>query len=502
MEDKELVNVFIEEALELIGKIQESLVLMDQPNQCMEAVRAIKRDLHTIKGGAKMVKQIAIADVIHALESVIENQITQAPDKIIACKSEIIDKIGIASNMVHAIRQKKPDSTVQQITTDLRALAGDIHIGLSQLEATYELWRKDQKSGELMKALQAGYEKVKLLSHKINVDTIDMLVKRIGVVIEEWADPTKPNSEISFANWDELQANLSECLTALVSGKPMPNLDSETGLRGAQAGLLNRTIKVNANLLGGFNSLATSVSIAHAHAESDLLRLIRNAGDLLVGMDELKANLSLVERKTARLIRFFPESYEVRAAEREISDIMNKIGDSHINMTQALVNIRVTMMTTENILVEQGKAAADLQVGLTNAQMFSFEEVIPRLERLVEQVSSQLGKKVTFVHENLHQEIDRQLLDGLIFPLEHMVRNAIDHGIESPEQRVAANKPEAGVIRLSIERSGSNLLVSLKDDGQGINVSKLREKAIARGLLHKEVQLSNQELLRFIFQPG
>jgi chemosensory pili system protein ChpA (sensor histidine kinase/response regulator) len=134
--------------------------------------------------------------------------------------------------------------------------------------------------------------------------------------------------------------------------------------------------------------------------------------------------------------------------------------------------------------------------------MVPFSSVVPRLERLARQISSKLGKKVAFAVHIEQGSIDRNMLQAIISPLEHIIRNAIDHGIESPEIRKEAGKPEQATLQISVSRKGASIWLDIRDDGQGIDVGKVREKARSSGLLGLEEDLSDEETIRLLFMPG
>jgi chemosensory pili system protein ChpA (sensor histidine kinase/response regulator) len=128
--------------------------------------------------------------------------------------------------------------------------------------------------------------------------------------------------------------------------------------------------------------------------------------------------------------------------------------------------------------------------------------LVPRLRRIVRQAATELGKEVDFELDNVEGELDRTVLERMVAPLEHMLRNAVDHGIEMPDDRTAAGKPANGRIILSLGREGGDVMLRLADDGRGINLQRVREKAIERGLMAEDAPLSDQDLMQFILHAG
>jgi chemosensory pili system protein ChpA (sensor histidine kinase/response regulator) len=156
----------------------------------------------------------------------------------------------------------------------------------------------------------------------------------------------------------------------------------------------------------------------------------------------------------------------------------------------------------ENLLQQQGRINTELQEGLMRTRMVPFERMLPRLKRIVRQVASELGKDVEFIVGNAEGEMDRNVLERMAAPLEHMLRNAVDHGLESAEVRIAAGKPAQGRITLDLSREGGDIIFDIRDDGAGVPLEAVRRKAIKRGLLGANSDIRDHEVLQFILQPG
>src|SRR5690554_6353289 len=135
-------------------------------------------------------------------------------------------------------------------------------------------------------------------------------------------------------------------------------------------------------------------------------------------------------------------------------------------------------------------------------RMVPFERMLPRLRRIVRQVAEELGKQVELKVANAEGEMDRSVLERMVAPLEHMLRNAIGHGIETAAARKAAGKPVKGTIRLELSREGADILLVMSDDGGGINLAAVRKKAIERGLMAADSSLTDQEVMQFILKSG
>ncbi|MBE9533017.1 MAG: response regulator, partial [Proteobacteria bacterium] len=169
------------------------------------------------------------------------------------------------------------------------------------------------------------------------------------------------------------------------------------------------------------------------------------------------------------------------------------------DITQSLSTL---VSDSDSILLQQSRLSTDLQHGLMNTRLLPFSGLVPRFERILRQTNSELGKKAELTVFGDDQELDRTILDRIVAPIEHILRNAIAHGIESPDSRRILGKDEAGKLSLTIARDGSEILITLKDDGQGINVEKVRQKALDQNLITSDNIPSDEELIQLILTSG
>jgi chemosensory pili system protein ChpA (sensor histidine kinase/response regulator) len=157
---------------------------------------------------------------------------------------------------------------------------------------------------------------------------------------------------------------------------------------------------------------------------------------------------------------------------------------------------------TDTLLQQQSRLNTEVQHGLTSTLMVPFSRQVQRLRRVVRQTAQENGKQADIEFIGADAELDRNVLERITAPLEHLLRNAIVHGIEDPTQRAFTNKPMVGTIRISLQREGSQLRVEVSDDGAGLNLQAIRKLAIERGMLAPKAQVSDGDLARFIFKPG
>lgn len=148
------------------------------------------------------------------------------------------------------------------------------------------------------------------------------------------------------------------------------------------------------------------------------------------------------------------------------------------------------------------RITTELQKTAMSMRMVPIRQTFQKMTRLIRDLSKKTGKKVELVMEGEETEIDRNMVDSIYDPLVHMIRNSVDHGVQLPEERVRAGKPESGTVKLSAYQKGGNIIIEIADDGEGVNTAKIRQKAIERGLIGADDDRSDHEINNLIFLPG
>lgn len=180
---------------------------------------------------------------------------------------------------------------------------------------------------------------------------------------------------------------------------------------------------------------------------------------------------------------------------QEFGDVINYFDTFESQLKNLSVKFR---SSTQNL----GRIAGELQEGVMKIRMVPINQIFSRFPRVVRDLQRDLNKKVNLVIEGEDTELDKTVIDDLLDPVMHCVRNSVDHGIETPEVRVAAGKPEEGTLLLKASNEGNQIIIDIADDGAGINVEKVKQKAISKGLIHPNKIISDQEAYQLIFMPG
>jgi two-component system chemotaxis sensor kinase CheA len=193
----------------------------------------------------------------------------------------------------------------------------------------------------------------------------------------------------------------------------------------------------------------------------------------------------------------------VRVPSRRLDHLVNLVGELVMNqsrLTQVASQIGVPELA--NPVQELERLVAELRDDVLGIRMLPIGTIFGRFRRLVHDLSAELGKEVDLVTEGAETELDKSVLDQLGEPLVHLLRNCVDHGIEPAPQRIAQGKPRRGAIRLTAAHTGAHVVVSIEDDGQGIDRAAVRAKALQNQIIAADANLSDKEILSLILLPG
>jgi len=270
--------------------------------------------------------------------------------------------------------------------------------------------------------------------------------------------------------------------------------------------------RVDAELLDTLLNTAGEVSIARARLEQQMGSIEFNLAELGRTVTRLKEQLRKLEIETEAQILHRHE--DDSASHRSDFDPLELDRYSSIqqfsralaetaNDVQSIQSLLDTLsQDTQNLLQQQARTITELQNGLMRTRMVPFQRHVQRLARIVRQAAADTGKRAELVVEGASGELDRQVLERMLPPFEHMLRNAVVHGIEKPEERVAAGKNETGRIVLELHREGAEVMVRLSDDGAGMNLKAIRDKGAALGLIPEGHTLSDEDAMQLILEPG
>jgi chemosensory pili system protein ChpA (sensor histidine kinase/response regulator) len=294
----------------------------------------------------------------------------------------------------------------------------------------------------------------------------------------------------------------------VAQGGPPPTLPGREPVAPAERHELAR---VAADLLDDLLNNAGEVSIFRARIEQQMTSVEFNLAELGRTVTRLREQLRKLEMETEAQILFKHQADVEHRADFDpleldrystIQQLSRALAESVSDVASIEGLLGNLNREAQNLLQQQGRVVADLQGGLMRTRMVPFQRHAQRLTRLVRQAAQEAGRQVELVLEGGSGELDRQVLERMLPPFEHMLRNAVVHGIEPAPERLARGKPEAGCISVSLQRDGADVVILVEDDGAGINVEAIRAKARQTGLLRPDQQITDEEALQLILEPG
>ncbi|HUS24972.1 MAG TPA: Hpt domain-containing protein [Candidatus Binatia bacterium] len=451
--DRELVEVFVAEGTELLEVLEKSLTQW-QTSREDEPLREIQRALHTLKGGARMAGVMAMGNLAHDIESRVER----------------IDR--------------------GQLAADAAAFAS-LHSDLERLQRMHDGLQRGDVAALLLDTPSPGNEiaappRAERAAPEPQVETYEL----------------PPEPELPAAG-------------AVPAGPWDPELFAPP--RGEAQGLAaqrRETARVPVERLDKMLNEAGEISIYRSRLEQhntamqfqlrEMIETIARVREQLRAMDiETEAQIAArgftkgMEKE--KYTEFDPLEMDRYSRMQELSRALNEsIGD----LSALHHSLEEQLSETETLLLQQGRVNTEVQQGLMGTLMVPFSRQIQRLQRVVRQTALDTGKEAEVEFEGVEQEMDRNVLERMVAPLEHLLRNAVVHGIEAPAARRAAGKPAAGRIRVALRREGTQLAIELADDGEGLNYEAIRRTAIERGLMQAGAPLGDEDVAMFIFEAG
>jgi chemosensory pili system protein ChpA (sensor histidine kinase/response regulator) len=269
--------------------------------------------------------------------------------------------------------------------------------------------------------------------------------------------------------------------------------------------------RIDAELLEDLLNAAGEISIYHSRLSQQVSSIEFHVDEFEQTVSRLREQLRKLEIETEAQIMHSHQDTMVASKEFDplemdrysnIQQLSRALAESANDMGSLKDLLQSLTSEAETLLVQQSRVTAELQDGLMRTRMVPFQRHVPRLTRLVRQAASECGKRAELAVEGASGELDRQVLDKMLPPFEHMMRNAVVHGIEMPEERQSKGKPASGRITIRLHREGSEMVIDVADDGAGLDVDAIRAKAYEKGLLKPDSKVTDSEIMDLILTPG
>ncbi len=563
-EDDGIIGFFLDEAADILDSAEQALQrwLSDPDN--LAPLSSLQRDLHTLKGAARMAEIAAIDQLAEHLELLYEalGKRRQAFSETLA--TLLLDSHEQLAGMLEQLRRGQAASSADDLVEALQALrqsakpppaevapapagSGDNELlevfleeGLDIVEssgAALQRWQADPRNTLEVENLLRDLHTLKGGARMVEIAPIGDLAHELEFLYENLSAgvlaPSPPLFSLLQNGHDRLAHMLDAVrlrhpvqadpvLIAAIRGFVSPVVATPLPERAvllpeqpvaAQERAPGDMVKVAAELLEDLGNLAGETSIFRGRIEQQVNDAQVALGEMETTIERMREQLRRLDTETQGRIlsrqhadgeRQGYEDFDPLEMDRhsQLQQLSRALFESASDLLDLQETLAARNHEAHKLLQLQARVNTELQEGLMRTRMVPFERMIPRLQRLVRQVAGELGKQVEFDVGNAEGEMDRSVLERMLAPLEHMLRNAVDHGLEPADVRRAKGKPEQGRITLNLLHEGGDIVIELSDDGAGVPLEAVRAKAVKRGLIEADSDISDHDVLQFILQPG
>ncbi|MGI9221780.1 MAG: Hpt domain-containing protein [Woeseiaceae bacterium] len=515
--DAEIAAIFTEESAELLEAADKALLAWIGNKESRQSMEELKRHLHTLKGGARMAGISAMGNLSHEVETLllgIEEGRVKPATAIDELLQQSLDEL---HRMRDAVMASKPVAS-----------ASELEKRIQQANAGFEV--ADDKEVEVAPG-DESVESAEPAPFTIEPeDSVSMVIvdspladelSEIGTPLDEiqaeaGATP-EPEPEAQVAAEPEPEPEpkpaTAQVMTRVVptiapgDAAPPPSTPAQRSTGGEQR---QEFARIDADLLEDLLNAAGEISIYHSRLSQQINLIEFNVIEMEVTVARLREQLRKLDMETEAQIMhshqdtmasrdFDPLELDRYSNLQQLSRALAESSNDLASLKDLLQNLTTE---SESLLVQQSRVTAELQDGLMRTRMVPFDRHVPRLTRLVRQIAKESDKRAELAVEGSSGELDRQVLDKMLPPFEHMLRNAIVHGIEPSKERQKNNKPATGRITIRLHREGSEMVIDVADDGRGLNVDAIRSKAYELDMLQPDSKVTDEEIMDLILTPG
>ena len=525
--DADIAAIFSEEASELLEQCDTALLHWARDRADRSQVTELKRLLHTLKGGARMAGIRAMGDLSHEMESCL----AALELGTVASDQEAIAVLQASLDELHRMRDAAGAGQRIAPAVDLIARVREVAAASSRAPVPEEFAAPIEMPAPVEARAEPQPEPTPV------VEAAEAPGEAPGLPEAAWLPETEPERVVTEAGAAAMPEEARPAPVEIpveapvaappevpaaapafelpAAAPPPVTVPAEVpmlpGREPAAPAERHELARVAAELLDELLNNAGEVSIFRARVEQQMTSIEFNLAELGRTVTRLREQLRKLELETEAQILFRHHEEAQGRADFDpleldrystIQQLSRALAESVSDVASIEGLLENLNRETQNLLQQQGRVVADLQNGLMRTRMVPFQRHAQRLSRLVRQAAQEAGKQVELVVEGASGELDRQVLERMLPPFEHMLRNAVVHGIELPEERLARGKPETGTVTVRLQREGAEVVIVVEDDGSGLNVAAIRAKARQMGLLRPDQDITDEEALQLVLEPG
>ena len=484
-----LQKKFIEEASDNINELENALLSLEKSPNNKQLVEQIFRSLHTLKGSGAMFGFNNISELTHDLENIydlVRNEKTETDKKTLDITLQCVDHL--RNLLLDTTFSNADNITTQKILIKkIKKLSNANHENITAGNSSEDNTKNLQDTNTFYISFQPDENLLKNGSNPLFL--IDELASLGKTIIypntQKVPELLNIKPDLCYIEY-EILLSTNQGLNAITD--VFIFVEDECKLEIQK--ILDYDIFENKELLSNLNELKNETQ---SHYFASILNIINSYKNKKVKTDGKSAN----SIKNDNLIS------SIRVASSKLDSLMNLV--SELVTTQARLSLyaendgKAELIAISENLHKLSRQLRDIAFEIV---LIPIETVINKFQRLVRDLSGELNKKVDFITEGTDTELDKTIIESLSDPLLHIIRNCIDHGIESPNERKKKGKPETGKIFFKAYYSGTNVVIEITDDGAGIDPEKIKNKALKSGLISEDTLLDRSALFDLIFMPG
>ncbi|MFV2059474.1 MAG: chemotaxis protein CheA [Gammaproteobacteria bacterium] len=476
----QFLETFYEESFEGLQIMENELLNLDVGAADAETINTIFRAAHSIKGGSGTFGLNAVADFTHVMETLLDEMRDGRRSVTQEAVDILLASVDVLTNMLEALKDgndldhDKISSTHENLEKLLHGKSAGAdkssttttHNNIPETisETSTDDWNIHFKPHENM--LQTGNDPVRILSELENLGDYNVTVS-----LSTLPEFNELNPENSYLAWDvELAGTVKEAEIKETFDWVEDECDLKLSKKSAP--------EVNDN-----TSDEDNASTVERRKSTD-----RRSGDRRVSKPKESASIRVNIDKVDDLINMVGELVITQS-------MLSQLGDAESFDQQHIERLR-------DGLVQLEQHTREMQESVMRIRMLPISFAFQRFPRLVHDLSQQFGKHIELKLTGESTELDKTVMEKIGDPLVHLIRNSLDHGIESPEQRLTSGKPETGIIELNAFHQGGNIVIEIIDDGAGLNKDKIFSKALEKGIIKQGENLPDEQIYDLIFRPG
>lgn len=489
MELDQYLGIFIDESKENLQKLNESLLKLEANSEDLEILNDIFRVAHTLKGMSRTMGFNNIADLTHNMENVLDplrNGSLKATGKVIDTLFKCLDRLeGLTGKVIEGDYEDK-NGTIVDLVDELQSILNDISDSSPSSAVIKEVTFNEYELALVNNALEKGFKPVEI-DITLTSDCVLLGVRAYMVsrALESYGEiiKTVPDSE-SLEN-GEFEKSFKLFFITQESSEIIYSIIKEISEI--------QDVQIKPLQLQGIRKEANEIQQDSQKEESNEIESVA----------AIVNNVNNVVNAQPGVAKVVPQTIRVSAG--RLDKLMNLVGELVINRTRiAQLSSEQKMTDLTSAISMMGTITSDIQEIVMKLRMVPIEQVFNRFPRLVRDISKELKKDINLKITGKDTEIDRVVIDEIGDPLVHLIRNSLDHGLESPEERISTGKTAKGTIELVAFNEGDNILIKVIDDGRGIDADNVKASAMRKGLITAEAakNMTEKEAIELIFMPG